>query len=466
MTSRFKKLAAASAVTIGLAGVAVPASAAVLGGAAEAVLAPLVVWAGGSFNIAECNNQFPAPPPPPLLQCIAGGYTPAVDTLIEVWIPGSVGFDDIPNIYTARNTTPTNVPTALTPVDPDLLVPATARIHWYWFDQRSVHQASESIPVTPDDVVQISWTEQANGQYENEPGYMVIANESARNGGSAAFSMFANAWLTGGLHFDPPDGRGFPSGIGFPLIGASIPVLGMNDGIDGPNTPGNNCAQPTVLDSVKYRGGVPCAVSPLIAGFRTGRNDLQYDLFAWDVAMSNRLLPTIHVVWLDQNLAIPSALGLIPNQAGINQAYPGNTAFVSPTARVDVFDLDEVSCDTTIQLPNELNVIWIPPAFESDENSLLPWNQPFQWGTINDLLCVANAALPDALLTAGFVRYSIDEYIDSPPVPPGRAQSSGFSFAIKIDGGFVSNDAGPLPDAFVLMLESSLGHDLGTFKFF
>ncbi len=91
--------------------------------------------------------------------------------------------------------------------------------------------------------MQISWTEDANGQLENEPGYMVIANESQVTGRRQKFSFFGNAWLTGAIHFDPADNRDV-IGIGFPLIGGTIPVLGMNDGADGPITADNTCAQP------------------------------------------------------------------------------------------------------------------------------------------------------------------------------------------------------------------------------
>lgn len=446
---KLNKLAAAVAIV--LAGSSIPAGAAVLGGAGEALLVPLVVWSGGNFNDPKCDAYFGgggAFPPAPADCNLGLGYTPAVDTVIELWVPGAVGFDDIPNIYTAAHSTPTNVPTALTPSDPDI-----GRLHWYWFNNRSVEQLDGSIPVTPNDAVQISWTEVANGQLENQAGYMVIATEGARNGTAAEFSFFGNAWITGALHFDPADNRDV-IGIGFPLIGGTIPVLGMNDGADGPVTPGNTCAQPDAADSVKYRGGVPCAVSPLIAGFRTNRSDGIYDFFAMDVALSNRLLSTIQVVWVDQNLDSPAAIA---------KAYPGNTAVPNPSARIEVFDLDEQHCSTTLTLPNELNVVWIPPAYETNEATLEWFNQPFKWTTINDLLCVVTDQNPLAPYTAGFVRYSLDEYIDT---NVNKAQSAVFAFSIKMDGALVNNDAGSTPDALVLLLETSLGHDLGTFKNF
>ena len=382
------------------------------------------------------------------------------DTVIEVWVPGSLGFDAIPNLYTAANTTPTNVPTAITPADPDLIPSPSAlatdsAIHWYWFDKRSVEKASGVIPVTANDAVQISWTEAANGSFQNQPGYMVIANQSARTGQAAKFSMFGNAWLTGAISFDPGNFGG--SGVGFPLIGNSIPVLGMNDGVDGAPAPGStsNCAQPTAQDSVKYRGGRPCAVSPVIAGFRTNRSDGEFDLWAMDLALSNRLLPTIHVIWIDQNL---------DNERSIDASYPTNTATPNPQAFIDVYDLDELACNTTIKLPNELNVLWIPPAYLVPEaQEVVPFYEEFLWTTQVEPLCVVSDQNPDALFTSGFVQYKMDEYIDT---DVNRAESSAFAFSIKVDGGFVSNDRIPVPNSFFAFLESAIGHDLGTFKSF
>jgi hypothetical protein len=311
--------------------------------------------------------------------------------------------------------------------------------------------------VTPDDVVQISWTEAANGQFENEPGYFVIVTEGARDGSAAEWSMFGNAWVT----------SPFPKVFELPAVGASIPVLGMNDGEDGPRTDpfGNSlrCAQPTAQDAVKYRSGVPCAVSPLVSGFRTNRSDGDGDdLFVFDVALSNRLLNTAHVIWFDHNL--DGAEG----QAGttIDNMYPENEAFPDPVVSVDVFDTEENACNTSVELPDELNVIWIPPAYETDENELDYLSEPVEWATDVNLLCVVSDLLPiddpdNALFNAGFVRYKLNEYIDQ---GVARAESAAFAFSLKVDFLFVSNDAIPVPSVFTIWSEASLGHDHGTYK--
>lgn len=459
MTSRFKQYASATAVLAGLACASLPAGAGVFGDAGEALLVPLAVWSGGSFNDPDCRDGFPPACNP------FEGYTPAVDTVIEVFVPGSIGQDAIPNIYTAEHSTPTNTPTALTPSDPDLFPGAGGyipQIHWFWFNQRSQEIDSGTITVSPDDVVQISITEIANGQNENVPGYFVLVDENATNGDAATFSMFGNAWLTGAIHFFPPNG-GPPgpnpfNGIGFPLIGASIPVLPMADGEDGPFV-GGVPPVPTNQDQVKYRLGTPYAVSPTIAGFRTNRSDGLPDGFVFDLALSNRLVPTIHVIWFDHNLDGGGG------QFGytIEDLYPASNALVTDQAAVHVFDLDELDCNTGLRLPNELNVLWIPPAFETDLDDLWVWNEPFQWTTDADLLCVVSDQNPAALFTTGFVQYRMTEYIDS---DVGRPESAAYAFSIKVDGGLVSNDADPAPEAVYVLLESSLGHFRGTFKSF
>jgi hypothetical protein len=448
----------AAAVAIGLAGASVPAGAAVLGGAGEALLVPLAVWSGGTLsNFTDPNNIH---------------YTPAVDTLIEVWVPGAVGWDAVPNNFVAVHSTPTFSPTALSKdgfSDPDLQPPAAPAIHWYWFDQRSVEMSSGTIPVTPNDVVQISVTEIADGSFENVPGYFVIVNQDATDGSAATFSMFGNAWLTGAVHFTPPNPSSpQPSidlGIGFPLIGGSIPVLAMNDGVDANPLdviPGATYPVPTSGDSVKYSGGVPYGLSPLVSGFRSNRSDGTPDTAVFDLALSNRLVSTIQVVWVDHNLGDNASAGPF----SIAELYPTNTGFVTPSVSLQVYDTDEQACNGSIQLPDELNVIWIPPAFERAVNGPWQfWNRPFEWATQTKVLCIprANQADDSALSQAGFVQYKVHEYIDT---NNDRPEAAMFGFSIKVDGGFVSNDGfdTDIPEAFVLMLETSLGHDRGTFK--
>jgi hypothetical protein len=279
--------------------------------------------------------------------------------------------------------------------------------------------------------------------------------------------MFGNAWLTGAIHFDPPNPPADPGtvdlGIGFPLIGGSIPVLAMNDGIDDVASDYAGGAWPvaTAADSVKYRAGVPYSLSPLVSGFRSNRSDGDPDTAVFDLALSNRLVPTIQVVWVDHNLGDNKSA----SPYSIAELYNPNYGFPTQTVQLKVYDNDEQVCSNTIKLPDELNVIWIPPAYERNVDGPWEfWNRPFAWATQSKVLCIprANQFDDSALRQAGFVQYKVSEYIDT---DRDRPEAAMFGFSIKVDGAWVNNDARSRRfDALVLMLETSLGHDRGTFK--
>jgi hypothetical protein len=423
----------------------------VLGGAGEALLVPLAVWNGGRFSDDDCYDQS--------LDTICdfwNGYTPSVDTIIEVWIPQQMGQDAIPNNYTAVNTT--NPPPFTTPTD--------ARVNWFWFDERGVKRAEGDLLLQPDQVAQISLTEALNGRQEGKAGYMVFTSNTDTNAsaGQGNFAFFANAWITGALTFDRPQNRPFV-GIGFPLIGATIPVLAMNDGPDSPRAPGQSCPSPTASDRVTYAAGqTPCLVSPAASGFRPGNNNGQQNTFVFDLALSDRYSNTIHVIWFDQNLDRPFSS---PEQRRtFGGVYPNNLIDASSdVADVKVFNTTAFpsGAGSSVELPNRLNVIWIPPAYDEDPDNLAFINEPFNWTTgVLTLPLVNDPAINDTLQT-GFASYTIDEYVDSgQPVGP---EIAGFAFAIKYSGLLVDNEdlEANDPDAIVLMIESSLGHDRGNY---
>jgi hypothetical protein len=379
MSKSFKKLALAVGVTAGLAAASMPTQAIMQGIAGEALLVPLTVW-GGSGVLAD----------------------PFVNTLMRVTVPGAMGFDTIPNEFTASHTTPTNANWALTPNDPSL-TPSNA-IHWYFFSKRSVHLINGGAKVTADDVVELNWQDLAQGRFKDVPGYMVIGTTAARSHGPADFSMFGEAWV---VAQDPTTPR---------VISAPIPVLAMNDGDDGPiGTP------VSVDDQVKYgTSGNPVDVSPLISGMRTNRSDgLNDDFVVFDLALSNRTFPTIHVVWLDQNL--------------------------NSLVDVDVFDTNEQSLSDVIPLPDELNVVYVEPR--PPVAGLIP---PL-WATQN-----VNLQVPTVVPTdSGFVRYVINEYVDNNIDAP---ESSGVAFALV----FGAAGAGT-PNRLDGVV--TLGQERGTFKF-
>lgn len=413
MNPKFKKLAIAAGVSSAISMVSMPSHAVIQGAAGEALLVPLVVYATQAVSTYEAN------------------------TIIQVSIPGSVGFDDVPNIFVAPNTTPTNpgeTPEAgptLFPNDPDLKNSETAYIHWYWFDKRSVHQLDKKLPVTANDVVTIDWMQQArtSGRHDGVAGYMVIGTEAARRGAAADFNMFGDAWLS--MNLVP--------GV-LPDTLASIPVLPMSDGKDGmygKDDNGQNKVGPA--DNVVYRANIPSQVSPLISGIRTNRSDGIPDMTVFDMPLFSRTMPSMHVVWLDQNL------DLTPNAAG-EYSYP---------VAVDVYDSEEVACSATVSIPHELNVIWIDPV---DAWTGIPepwWNTYF--AQHRETLCLPDSSEGnESVDRPNFVSYYLPEYVDTNADMP---ESSGVAFTLSWTIGV---DGQQVVDSFQQTMV--LGHERGTYR--
>jgi hypothetical protein len=422
MNKNFNKLAVATGVALALGGTAMTSQAAMLGIAGEALLVPLVVW-GDSDPVADVY----VPGTTTLTRAARGD----VNTLVQVIVPSTIGFDTIPNVFTAPSTTPTNPDPSMFPPDIDLeprvaadgRILSYAQIHWHWYDYRSAKKKNDTVKVTPDDMVELDWQRLAQGQWRNQPGYMVITTRtsSARPQSGADFAMFGSAVL-----------QWTPRGL-FPIWG-TIPVLAMSDGPDGLNT-----TAPEVQDQVKYGKPpqqYPVAVSPLITGMRTNRSDGDLaDFTVFDLSLSPRTLPTVHVVWLDKNLG--------ENSAGANPVP------------VHVFDSDEKWCSDTIPLPHELNVVYIPPAFDTANAQRPAWTSAY--GSVTGLdvpaprmpfapLCVPSRS---AERNIGFVNYQgIKEYIDTNKDAP---ESAGVTFSVEF---------GRVPELFKIQL----GHERGTYK--
>jgi hypothetical protein len=342
MTKRFQKIAMASAVTAALAGVSMPSQAIVVGNAGEALLVPLVVHGRNNLN-----------------------------TIIEVEIPASVGWEDVANIFTAPHATPTNPNLALNPPDPDINA-----IHWFFFDYRSRHKVNDEFPVTPNDIVQVNWRDLSGGANFDVPGYMVITNEIGYQTGAAAeFSMFGNAWIV--------NDRG---------LEASIPVLPLTDDQDGVN------ARPTNNDNVIYgpngTGGLVTAVSPLISGIRTTLSDGNLgDITVFDMPLSSAGFATYHVIWSDTNL----------NDSNVF---------------VEVYDTEENTCSSGVPIPDEVTIIKIAGMEDVD----LPYTATYT------PCSPAGAYAPD-----GFISYRLDEFQDRGTGGPETAIVA-FSLVTKVIG--------------------------------
>jgi hypothetical protein len=322
----------------------------VVGNAGEALLVPLVMHDAGATGL---------------------------NTLIEIEVPASVGWEDVANIYTAPHVTPTNSNLTLNPDDPDINT-----LHWFFFDAKSVHKVNDDIPVTPDDIVQINWLDASGGAWANVPGYMVITNEIGfRTGAGAQFSMFGNAWLVNNFGLE-----------------ASIPVLPLTDDDDGVN------AKPTNKDNVIYgpngTGGVVSQVSPLISGIRTTYADgIQNDITVFDMALSSQGLATYHVIWADKNID-------------------------DSDVWVEVYDTEENSCSSGVPVPHEVNIIKIGGGADPG----IPYTQTY-----------VPCSPAGATGADGFISYRLPEYQDRGTMNP-ETSIAAFSIISKVIGNGAKNN--------------------------
>ena len=307
----FRKTVAASSVAAAIAGLSGPANALIEGSAGEALLVP--------FALYDSGQDAPV-------------FIPEINTLVEVTVPAQVGFDTIPAFFTAPNSTPTNLNNSLLPGEPALGLNGdfTAGVHLYAFNQRSVEVFNTEIPTSPDDFIMINWGDFVvnNAPFlDGQKVYLVITNEKSDPTyypfgwlDDARFAMFGDAFMV----WNPVPGIG--------LIDTKIPVLPMSDGA---NAFGD---VPTTQDNVVFNSdGSIAAVSPLSSGMRTNlSNGTRGDFTLFDLTMSNRFAPTLHVIWVDQN--------------------------IGQTVTQFVYDDDEQQCSQPIPIPNELNVYWTSPA--------------------------------------------------------------------------------------------------------
>jgi hypothetical protein len=395
MKTSFKRTAMALATAAGLAAVSLP-SHAIVYSAGDALLVPLVVW------YTDFDND----------------QTDDVNTIIEVTIPSAIGHEDLANIYTARVSTPTNVDLSLD-ADPDLApltaCPPESKIRWYWFDQNSKKQKNGNACVSADDVVQINWRQASGETFNGDPGYMVISTNEGSKGNDANFAMFGEAYLVSGV-------AGYV---------AHTPVLPLRDEADG-----GPLGTATREDNVKYSGGIPISVSPLISGMRNSYTDgIPGDLHGFDLMLSDRAWPTIHVVWFDRN--------------GINPLT------------VNVFDTQENTCSDYIPLGYEMNVVWIEPTEGccSEPVPLLTddWSTGSKFDLCEDTLDLDAGAEN----VGGFASYLVPEPADNGSLQP---TSSMVAWAIKYAQ---IPDQGPgsgITQESRVWAETAIGHDRGMFK--
>lgn len=455
--SNFNKLLLASGVAAAMSGVSMPSHAIIEGAAGEALLVPFVLYSNptGDFSLIDLDE-------------------PSINTLITVTTPAAVGFDTIPAFFTAPNTTPTNPgPPVTTASDPDLGPQPgpnqktdresyyQAALHVYFFDQTSTELLNFAIPTSPDDLTIINWgheVETRSPGLNGTKGYIVITNEKTWGWNEAArFTMFGDAFML------------WPTNIG--LIDTKIPVLPMSDGEDLSST-----EAPSTVNNVIHNGqGSVTAASPLTSGMRTNRSNgnglKDYTLF--DLTMSNRIVPTLHVIWVDENIKQLS-VGYVSNDV-------------------------EQACSQTVPILNELNVYWtsIPTLWPGqkclidpvtrdpiiitpdnpatpgiDETVCQPGVVPnLPWVDVKTELCypggVFNVGLDifnSDILYPGYLTFRINEYIDN---NLGAPESAAVAFSIQMQIDVVDAARRNLINFNVLPtllpVETALGHERGQF---
>lgn len=428
----FRKTVAASSVAAAIAGLSGPANALIEGSAGEALLVP--------FALYDSGQDAPV-------------FIPEINTLVEVTVPAQVGFDTIPAFFTAPNSTPTNLNNSLLPGEPALGLNGdfTAGVHLYAFNQRSVEVFNTEIPTSPDDFIMINWGDFVvnNAPFlDGQKVYLVITNEKSDPTyypfgwlDDARFAMFGDAFMV----WNPVPGIG--------LIDTKIPVLPMSDGA---NAFGD---VPTTQDNVVFNSdGSIAAVSPLSSGMRTNlSNGTRGDFTLFDLTMSNRFAPTLHVIWVDQN--------------------------IGQTVTQFVYDDDEQQCSQPIPIPNELNVYWTSPALlhprtrstNPSADSLLA-DTRLNWVDAAVELCypdrgalVFNPGVPGQLfdvlesniLYPGFVRFRINEYVDN---NIGMPESAAVAFSIQLQLDVLDEEGDLLFTPQLLPVETALGHERGQFS--
>lgn len=269
MFAKFNKIGVASAVAAAV-GASGAAHALILGTAADAFLIPHVLY----DSAVQAN------------------------TLIGVTVAGPDGLGDDPTVLpTLQNDAAT---------DPGDGCLSGANIHVYFFSVRSVHLADVMTPTTCEDFVRIDWGGVVKSFFptlDGVPGYIVVADEAARNNAGSALALFAAAYLIQGNWASQ----------------AFIPALPIvDDGIE-----------------IAYTSGIPSTVNPITAGMPLATDgtsesaifSLRYFL---DPALNGH---TRFVLWF-------------PDNRDSRNNLP-----------IEVYDANEGHISFTTSAPDELNII-------------------------------------------------------------------------------------------------------------
>ncbi|MGB5063295.1 MAG: hypothetical protein WBQ37_05975 [Candidatus Competibacter sp.] len=275
------------------------------------------------------------------------------------------------------------------------------KLHWYFFSEKSVHLADGAVSISCNDFSRFDWGYVITNPSRPFPsldgvnGYLVLSSDDDRSDVSPSnYTLYGSAYLIQGDWASE----------------AYIPVLPLLDAAGG----GAN-------DEVKYKGGIPSDVNPLLAGMplaydkgTAARFSLRYFVDPTPLNGSTRF-----VLWFPDNSGEKHGDGTISRTA----------------VAVDVYDADEVAVSSTLSLPNELNII--------DANSID--------GTVND---PGSHAIPDLAagqpaLDSGFVLFHIADTSNTKTGP--EYSRAGVAFSLIGVGSSVNS----------VQVQTDLAHERG-----
>lgn len=260
-----------------------------------------IAMAAGSMSAGAAITSVPAPAQLVPLFFFNDGTTDGtnakVDTYVRVITPKSVGSDTVINILSGYTgpTSPIKPSDTWTTANASL---ASNKIHWFWMNYKSVEILNREVPISADSETIFSAQEVGLGDVvPGTPGYLILVNDSAFQGGPATFQFEADAWL---VNKDTAT-------VGLPSV-TSIPVFGMSDTADTTAypTPANNVIEDHALVAD------PIA-SPIHSAIRTSSTDDSFKLRVVDIPMADtcqeggvvgqtcQLYNNTLVAWADSN---------------------------------------------------------------------------------------------------------------------------------------------------------------------
>jgi len=329
MKPNFKKVMSQTAISVGLVLGSMSAHAVISTVPAPAQLIPL-------FGYTDEGERMDA----------QGGrhHRDGVNSYVRVVVPKSVGLDTVIQLFGPPPLTPNPVDGTDIPqygVNPALEDSATAKVHWIFLDKNSDEVRNGDFPVTPDDAMEFSAKKlpKTSAGFRpsipaNQWGYLLLVNETAKNGGDPLFVFSADAWLIA------------ESDVGLP-IPVQLPVLPLTDTKD---PAGSNVVKvPTLTNNVVelfpnktspnlptgYPYGNGAIASPIVSAIRVAVAGQDW-IRTLDIPMQDKtgkgFVDKYFVAWSSQNNGLSGQLYSYDDDEGSlsegSLSLPGQLNFV------------------------------------------------------------------------------------------------------------------------------------------